>query len=205
MIVGFLKSLYFKYKALKLSRNIYLSVDESTILLTGTSIRFDSNKEHRKYIVIGEKCLLCCEFIFESEKGQIKIGNNVNIGGARLISRESIIIGNDVTMAWGITLYDHNSHSLEWENRKFDNMQCYNDFKKYNNKVYNKNWKNVSSASIVIGDKVWIGFDVTILKGVTIGEGAIIGAKSVVTRNIPPWSVAAGNPAKVIKSLKNNG
>jgi acetyltransferase-like isoleucine patch superfamily enzyme len=202
MIITFFKNLYLKYKSIKLTRNKFLTISESSILLNGTLVRFDSNKEKRKYIVIGERCLLNCEFVFESEKGLIKIGNNVNIGGARLISRESIIIGNDVTMAWGITIYDHNSHSLEWDFRKFDNSQCYNDYIKHNNKVFNKNWQNVLSSGIVICDKVWVGFDVTILKGVTIGEGAIIGAKSVVTKNIPPWSVAAGNPAKVIKYLK---
>ncbi len=51
---------------------------------------------------------------------------------------------------------------------------------------------------ITIGPHVWIGFRCTILKGVTIGEGAIIGANSVVTRDIPPFTIAAGNPAKVI-------
>ena len=48
---------------------------------------------------------------------------------------------------------------------------------------------------------MWIGFDVTILKGVTIGEGAVIGAKSVVTKDVEPWTVVAGNPAVVVKYL----
>ncbi len=56
-------------------------------------------------------------------------------------------------------------------------------------------------APIHIKDKVWIGFNVIILKGVTIGEGAVIAAASVVTKDIPDWSLAGGNPAKVIKEL----
>lgn len=52
---------------------------------------------------------------------------------------------------------------------------------------------------VIIQDDVWIGCNVTVLKGITIGQGAIIGAGSVVTRDIPPYAVAVGNPAQVIK------
>ena len=58
------------------------------------------------------------------------------------------------------------------------------------------------SAPIVIEDDVWVGAHSIILKGVTIGARSIIGAGSVVTKNIPPDCVAAGNPCRVIKSLK---
>lgn len=54
---------------------------------------------------------------------------------------------------------------------------------------------------IVVGDNCWIGADVTILPGVTIGEGAVIGAKSVVTKDIPPHVIAAGNPCRVLRSI----
>ena len=133
----------------------------------------------------------------------MKIGDNVHIGGAMFISRESITVGNDVTMAWDITIYDHNSHSIHWEDRKNDNQQCYEDYINHNgNNITNKDWSNVKSAPIVIKDKVWIGFGVTVLKGVTIGEGSVVGAKSVVTKDVPAWSVVAGNPAQVVKQLK---
>lgn len=59
----------------------------------------------------------------------------------------------------------------------------------------------VSKGPIIIEDNVWIGDKATILGGVTIGEGSVIGANSVVTHDIPPYSVAAGMPAKVIKTL----
>jgi acetyltransferase-like isoleucine patch superfamily enzyme len=52
-----------------------------------------------------------------------------------------------------------------------------------------------------IGDKSWIGLNVIILKGVEIGEGAVVAAGSVVTKNIPPWTIAAGNPARVIREI----
>jgi galactoside O-acetyltransferase len=202
MIFIILKNFFNKYKLKKIFSHNAVKIDKSTILLAGTTLRLTNNVEPRSYLTIGKKCLLKCNFIFESNKGEIIIGNNVHIGNADIISRDKITIGNDVTMAWGITIYDHNSHSLIWDERKYDNEQCYNDFIKYNNNILNKNWENVKSNKIEIHDKVWIGFDVLILKGVIIGEGAIIGAKSIVTKNVPPWTVVAGNPAKIVKHLK---
>lgn len=61
-----------------------------------------------------------------------------------------------------------------------------------------------SNGPIVIGKNVWCGEKATILSGVTIGDGAIIGANSVVTKDVPPFSIAAGSPAKVIYSIRSN-
>ena len=68
--------------------------------------------------------------------------------------------------------------------------------------IENKNWSVVSSAPILIKNNVWIGMNVIILKGVTIGEGAIVAAGSVVTKDVPDWTLVGGNPAKIIKNLK---
>jgi acetyltransferase-like isoleucine patch superfamily enzyme len=62
----------------------------------------------------------------------------------------------------------------------------------------------VKMAPIRIGNKAWIGFNVIILKGITIGEGAVIGAGSVVTKDVEPFTVVAGNPAKIIKKITEN-
>lgn len=61
---------------------------------------------------------------------------------------------------------------------------------------------NVRTAPITIKDYAWISYNVCILKGVTIGEGAIVGAGSVVTKDVPDWTVVAGNPAKIIRYIK---
>lgn len=181
----------------------YLDIHKSSIL-NNSNLRFDLplSLEDRKYLVVGRECIISGTFIFESQKGKIEIGNNVHIGSAQFISRNKIEIHDDVTAAWDIVFYDHNSHSIFWDERKEDNSQCYKDFFNHNgNTVHNKNWGNVVDKPIIIHSKVWIGFGVTILKGVTIGEGAVIGAKSVITKDVPPWSVVAGNPAKVVKIL----
>lgn len=59
-----------------------------------------------------------------------------------------------------------------------------------------------SKGPVIIGKNVWIGDKATILPGVTIGDGSIIGANSVVTKDVPAYSVVAGNPAKIIKTIK---
>ncbi len=184
----------------------YCSIDASTILLEGSSMTINSAlPEFRKYVTIGKQGLNRASFIFESEKGEVIIGDNVHLGGVTFISRNKIVVKDDVTMAWDITIYDHNSHSVYWGERKKDNETCYSDRHNYNgNNVVTKDWSNVKNAPIIIESKVWIGFGVLILKGVTIGEGAVIGAKSVVTKDVPAWTVVAGNPAQVVKIISQN-
>lgn len=154
-----------------------------------------------KSMTIGDRCILLNENIFESNEGFISIGHGTFINsGTKIISRSSVTIGNNVTIAWGCMIYDHDSHSLDYRDRIADQGQQLDDWHR-GNFIANKNWKTVNSKPIVIGDNAWLGFEVVVLKGVTIGKGAIIGAKSVVTHDIPAWSVAAGNPAKVVKYI----
>lgn len=206
-MITFLKKLSIRIFRKNKANNLlkFADIDPTTILINSLKIRFDKEKQNRIYVKIGKQCLIKSSFIFETEKGNVKIGNNVHIGGATFISRNSITIGNDVTMAWDITLYDHNSHSVYWSDRQQDNARCYDDYINHNgNNIKNKDWSNVVDKPIIINDKVWIGFGVTILKGVTVGEGAVIGAKSVVTKDVPAWTVVAGNPAQVVKNVQES-
>jgi acetyltransferase-like isoleucine patch superfamily enzyme len=93
---------------------------------------------------------------------------------------------------------DNNAHSLLSNERRND----VRDWKRglEENKIgFYKDWTNVKRGSIVINDKAWIGFNCIILKGITIGEGAVVGAGSVVTRDVPNYAVVTGNPAMVVK------
>ena len=84
-------------------------------------------------------------------------------------------------------------------------MQCGIDYRKNpDNWILNKDWTNVKMAPVIIENKVWIGFNAAILKGVTIGEGSVIGAMSIVTKNIPPYSIVAGNPARILRDIPEN-
>ena len=67
-----------------------------------------------------------------------------------------------------------------------------------------KDWTHVKTNPITIQDKSWIGMHSIILEGTTIGTGAVVGAGSVVTRDVPPYTVVAGNPARIIKTLPDD-
>lgn len=168
----------------------------------GVIMRLD-NPDNRIYLTIGSDCIVAGNFIFESKDGNIKIGNHSYIGGGTFISRSSIEIGDNVTIAWGGTFYDHDSHSLDYLKRRKDIDDELNDIRQGRNFIANKDWSDVNSKPIKICNDAWIGMNVIILKGVTIGEGAIVGAGSVVTKNVPAWTVVAGNPARVVKQLNN--
>lgn len=200
-----LKKVLFKIEYEEKKKAIASQVDlgKGTILLDNFGLDFRIGKEDRPYVVTGENCILGLYCIFETLSGKITIGNNVHITSATCICKSGIEIGDDVTMAFGIMLYDHNSHSIDWEHRKHDNEQCYADYVSYQgNNLINKDWTHVVSKPIVIESKVWIGYGVSILKGVRIGEGAIVGAGSMVTKDVEPWTVVGGNPAVVLKRLK---
>lgn len=174
------------------------SVGRTSVFLDGARIdcRIDTG---RKRIAIGEECVLGCAFVFESDEGYIQIGNRTFINsGTHLIARSDVIIGDDVTIAWGVWVYNHDSHSLDWRERVKDLRAVYEDVQAGRDMIAGKDWTSVKAAPIRICDKAWIGMNAIILKGVTIGEGAVVGAGSVVTHDVPPWTIAAGNPAKVV-------
>ena len=179
------------------------AVAPSTRLLRGFAVKFLATPDSRRYLTIGGDGMINAGFVFEAKTGRITIGDRCYIGAnSTLISRAGITLGDDVTIAWGVTLYDHNSHSIDWRDRArtvqhfrrlYGERECYDTI----------DWAGVKAAPIVIGNRVWIGFDVVILKGVEIGEGAIIAARSVVTRNVEPYTVVGGNPAKLIARIES--
>lgn len=168
-------------------------------------LRLDNPLKDKTYVKVGNSCILGGNIIFESAEGCLTIGDRTQLsGGCTIICRTDTVIGNDVIIAGGTTLYNHDSHSIFWSQRKDDVCQQLKDVALGNHPLKTKNWEHVKAASIVIGDKAWIGRDVLILKGVKIGEGAVIGAGSVVTHDVGDYMLAAGNPAREIRSIKED-
>lgn len=196
---NYLKNFYIKRKLAKLSQ--FFKIDINSILLPSFNIRLDCPDNTKKYLIVGYDSIIGGKFIFESAKGVIRIGNHTYIGNSTFISRSSIIIRNNVTIAWGCTIYDHDSHSLDFKLRQKDIDDELLSIRAGKNFIANKDWSCVNTKPIIIEDNAWIGMNCIILKGVTIGEGAIVGAGSVVTKDVPAWTLVAGNPAKIIKQI----
>jgi len=157
------------------------------------------------YVKAGKDCLIDGQILFESSEGSVTFGDRVHFGNSRIISRNRVVFGSDIYVAWGCTFYDHDSHSLNYEDRIIDRKTEYETLEKgLSNRVLTKDWSKVNSKPIIIQDHAWIGMNALILKGVTIGKGAIVGAGSVVTKDVPPFSIVGGNPATIIKTMGNN-
>ena len=181
----------------------YVNIDSSVILGSGSSVdvKYRPNQP-RVCVTVGAESQIFGTLVIQRPNASILIGKRTQIGNSLLIASDHIEIGDDVLMAWNITIIDNDSHSLKWENRKNDVKQCALDYQSTPEDFSrNKDWSNVKMGPVVIKDKVWIGFGVSILKGVTIGEGAVVGACSVVTHDIPAYTVVAGNPAQIIRNL----
>jgi acetyltransferase-like isoleucine patch superfamily enzyme len=129
---------------------------------------------------------------FEREGASLTVGRRSFIGQGHISCSDCIEVGDDVMIAWGASIFDHASHSLRFSERSNDVTSWL---------AGRKDWTNVESAPVRVHDKAWIGFGSILLPGVSIGEGAVIGAGSVVARDIPAWCVAAGNPARVLREL----
>ncbi|QEM10527.1 acyltransferase [Mucilaginibacter rubeus] len=158
-------------------------------------------QSEKKYLIVGDDCMLDCDVIFESSDGNVSIGNRCYIGCSKIICRSSVSFGDDVFVAWGSYFYDHDSHAVDYRERENDIKTQLEDYRAGRNFIENKNWSVVNTKPIKISSNAWIGMNCIILKGVTIGEGAIVGAGSVVTKDVPPWTIVGGNPAKVIKEI----
>lgn len=141
---------------------------------------------------IGEDCILNTQLSFDREGASFSCGNRCYVGRSNMVIAESITLGHDVVISWGVTIVDHNSHSIRWSDRKDDVLDWASG---------KKDWSNVAIKPVHVQDKVWIGFNAIILKGVTIGEGAIVAAGAVVTKDVPPYTIVAGNPARIVRSI----
>jgi len=145
---------------------------------------------NRGVICIGENVRLSGKpsFLFSSKlypEPSITIGDNTFIGhGTSFAAGRSIVVGNDCLIAGGVHFADNDGHPLNYLDRMQHLPPSLEDVK-----------------AVRIGNNVWIGSRAVILKGVTIGDRAVVGTCAVVTHDVPPDTVVAGNPARVIKHL----
>ena len=173
---------------------------ESCLCGTGVQLcpesRVDNIQSTPSAIQIGPYSQILGQLLVFKHGGSIRIGESCYVGeDSRIWSANSITIGNRVLISHNVNIHDNNSHSLSAAARHKHYRQTF-----FAGPPAELN--DVPSCPILIEDDVWIAFNATILKGVTIGRGAIVGASSVVTRDVAAYAVVAGNPARVIGAAK---
>lgn len=201
MLIKIIEKLYMKILIIyenfidKINKNKCKKVSSREIIFFKES-RVHNLSGKRDKIKIGIKTKIRGELLIFNHGGEVKIGDFCYIGeNTRIWSAEMIEIGNRVLISHDVNIHDGNDHPLDYKDRH----QHYKDIIE---KGHPNNIETIKSAPIVIEDDAWIGFGSIILKGVRIGKGSIIAAGSIVTKDVEPWTVVAGNPAKVVKRLR---
>ena len=133
---------------------------------------------------LGKYAIIECTGVLRNVGNSLKIGDNVGINHYCFIGvRGNVTIGNNVIFGPRVNVFS--------ENHNFDKLD-----------IPIKH-QGVTKEDTIIGNDVWIGANVSIMPGVRIGNGCVIAAGSVITKDVPNFSVAAGVPAKIIKNRKN--
>jgi acetyltransferase-like isoleucine patch superfamily enzyme len=146
-------------------------------------------------LVIGEHCHVRGEIVV-LRPGRFSIGHHSFIGpGTRIWSRKGIAIGSHVLISHLVDIHDSDSHSTHWQDRRREGISLFEHRTA-------RDSGDVASADVVIEDDAWIGFKSSILKGVRIGRGAVVAAGSVVTKDVPAFTLVAGNPATPKRELE---
>jgi acetyltransferase-like isoleucine patch superfamily enzyme len=174
-----------------------VSVDESAYLETSYSFLL-YRSELSEGVRIGRGSTTYLGTMFDlGPRGRVIIGNFSLIHGAWFICDSQIEVGDHALISWNVVFMDTYGTSLDpTERRKQLEALPFEQHRRMP--------RGAPAKPISIGRNVWIGFDCVVLPGVTIGEGSIVGARSVVTEDVPPFTIVAGNPARVIRKLEND-
>jgi acetyltransferase-like isoleucine patch superfamily enzyme len=182
-----------------LEQDAYSKITRSAIV--GNNVRMSSKTKvfnhfgDRNVIRIDENSVVYGELLTFGFGGNISIGKDCFVGeNSKIWSADQISIGNDVLISHNVNVIDTSSHELNYDVRAasykrmlIEGHSCFKG--------------EILTAPILIEDNAWLNMNCIILRGVTIGKGAIIAAGAVVTKSVPPFTMVAGNPAKVIKKI----
>ena len=186
-----MKNLFNTYGFFGVIQLIVFIIRTKFIFSNARIIRFPIRIRGRRFIKVGKgfttgfNCRIDA-YTKSNYKKVIHIGENVQINdNVHIGAVESITIGDNVLIASKVFIADHNHGKYSGENQDSPDS--------------NPQERAIHSKSVTIENNVWLGEFVSVLPGVTIGEGSIIGTMSVVNRDIPSFSIAVGTPARVIK------
>ena len=162
------------YGEIYIKERLHLGINRSALTSGNSSIIVRRNA---KLFINGTVNVGRGSKIVVNNNAKITIGDGtLIIGNIKMYAMKEIIIGENTGISWDVTIIDTDFHNYSIDNKSIN-----------------------PTEAIKIGNNVWIGCGVTILKGVTIGDGAIVAAGSIVTKDVAPYTIVAGNPAKLIK------
>jgi maltose O-acetyltransferase len=170
-----------------------------SVTLKGTNQKFDrhtyvrlADGSTRDDVVIGDHAMISGTLVSENH-GRIILGKYTYLRENSVIgSIKSVTIGDYTSIADFVVIMDNNNHPVHPDDRRI--KSCSDKGSEY------RKWKYSEAEPIVIGSNVWIGSFARICKGVNIGDNSIIAANAVVTKDVPSNIIAAGNPARVVKT-----
>ena len=168
-------------------------------IIVGKNTVIDSSFCFKHYFAIGpvglrvgDNTTIWRASLAAEENAIIEIGDCCYIANASLVCSQRITIGSRVMIAGGVTIADSDFHPLEPAARLADTIAL-------SPVGDRKRRPRIEAAPVILEDDVWIGYNATILKGVTIGAGAIVAPGALVVRDVPAGVEVAGNPAHVVE------
>lgn len=145
-------------------------------------------------IAIGRNCLIQGQLVVERDESRLEIADDVLVGGSTVIDCAlSITIERKVLISYSCVIADSDNHSIYPELRTDDLANWMRNGR--------HDWTHSAMAPVRICEGAWIGARSIIVKGVTVGPGAVVGMGSVVTKDVPARTMVAGNPARVIREV----
>lgn len=168
------------------------TLGEGTRLMETADIQNPSRD--RGLVVVGAHCIVGGALVLFGHGGRIRIGDWCFVGsGSRIWSAESIDIGSRVLISHGVNIHDSDSHPRTPEAR-------HRQFVSIATQGHPKQIEGIASSPVRVGDDAWIGFNATILKGVSIGARSIVAAGSIVTQDVPPDHLFVAGKLRMIES-----
>ncbi len=160
----------------------------------GRTAVIDNIQRRGDAIKIGSNSIILGQLLVFRHGGQIAVGDDCFIGeNVRIWSAARIQIGNRVLISHDVNIFDNDTHPFDARARHQHYLAIA--------AAGHPESIDLGEVPVVIEDDAWIAAKAMVLKGVTIGRGAVVGAGSVVTRDVPPFTVVAGNPARPVRQL----
>ena len=128
--------------------------------------------------------------------GSIRVGKYVILEATSILANENVTIGNNCMFSWGSVITD------SWLVKGTYSISARRKILKDLSTTENRFLNIPHAKPVVIEDNVWVGFDAVIMPGVRLGRGCVVGCKTVITEDVPPYAVIVGEPARIVKFLE---